>query len=113
MKFGQETDVMFDVTEAAQQKIKEFFQGSKARPIRLSLNTAGCGRSALVLGLDEATKDDEVFDVNGFQFVANKELLSEAQPVTIDFRGAVFEITSSIKMPPGGCEGCDSAGTCG
>ena len=104
---------MLEVTDAAQQKISEFFQDKKVRPIRLFLNNMGCGGPALALGLDEIVEDDEVFDVNGFQIVANKELLAEAQPVNIDFKGRGFEISSSIRPAPvGGCAGCGSSGSC-
>lgn len=54
---------------------------------------------------------DQVFDFNGFQFIANKDLLKEAQPVKVDFKGVGFQITSSLKMG-GGCGSC-STGTCG
>jgi Fe-S cluster assembly iron-binding protein IscA len=105
---------MFEVTEAAQQKITEFFEDKEVRPIRLFLNSMGCGGPSLALGLDEPTETDEVIDVNGFQFVADKDLLAEAQPVTIDFKDVGFEITSSIKLAPaaGGCSGCGTSGTC-
>jgi len=32
---------MFEVTESAQEKIKEFFQGKEVRPIRLFMNSVG------------------------------------------------------------------------
>ncbi len=54
---------------------------------------------------------DQVFDFNGFQFIANKDLLKEAQPVKPNFKGVGFQITSSLKMG-GGCGSC-STGTCG
>jgi len=103
---------MFEVTETAQQKITEFFQDKDVRPIRLFLNNMGCGGPSLALGLDDPTQEDEVFDINGFQFVANKELLAEAQPVTIDFKNVGFEITSSIQPAAGGCAGCGTSETC-
>lgn len=103
---------MFEVTETAQQKLSEFFQDKKVRPIRLYLNNMSCGGPLLALGLDEPDEDDEIFEINGFQFVANKELLAAAQPVTVDFKNVGFEITSSIKPPPSSCAGCGSSGTC-
>jgi hypothetical protein len=32
---------MFEVTESAQEKIREFFQDKEVRPIRLFMNSAG------------------------------------------------------------------------
>ena len=66
----------------------------------------------MALGLDDPTEQDEVFDVNGFQFVANKDLLSEVQPVTVDFKSVGFEITSSFQPAAGGCGGCGTSSTC-
>jgi len=65
------------------------------------------------LGLDDPTEQDEVFDINGFQFVANKELLDQTQPVTVDFKNVGFEIASSLKPMASGCGGCGSSGSCG
>ena len=103
---------MFEVTESAQEKIKEFFQDKEVRPIRLFLNSMGWGGPSLALGLDDPTEQDEVFDVNGFQFVANKELLAEAQPVTVDFKNVGFEIKSSFQPMAIGCSGCGSSSSC-
>jgi len=64
------------------------------------------------LGLDDPTEQDEVFDINGFQFIANKELIDQAQPVTVDFKNVGFEITSSIRPAAGGCGGCGTSSTC-
>ncbi len=62
------------------------------------------------LALDEPTQSDEVFDVNGFQIIASKDLMEQAQPVTIDYQGMGFQIRSNLNMggSGGGCSGCGS-----
>jgi len=56
---------------------------------------------------------DEAFEFNGFKFIANKDLLAQAQPVTVDFKGVGFQITSNLEMGGGGCTSCGTGGTCG
>jgi len=65
----------------------------------------------LALVLDEPTDMDQVFEFNGFKFIADKNLLQQAQPVKVDFKGVGFQITSNLKMEGGGCGSCGS--TCG
>ncbi|MFP4160162.1 MAG: hypothetical protein ACLFQ9_07620 [Desulfobacterales bacterium] len=57
--------------------------------------------------LDEPNESDEVFEVNGFKFIANRDFLAEASPVKIDFNGFGFSLTSSMQMD----QGCSSCGT--
>ncbi len=61
--------------------------------------------------LDEPTDTDEVFDINGFQFIANKEFLENAKPIKIDYSGLGFQISSSLEFG-NGCSSCGT-GTCG
>ncbi len=60
--------------------------------------------------LDEPNDSDEVFEINGFKFIANKDFLAEAQPIKIDFTGFGFSISSSIQLEQG-CSSC-GGGTC-
>jgi iron-sulfur cluster assembly protein len=66
----------------------------------------------LALVLDEPNDMDEVFEFNGYKFIANKDLLAQAQPVTVDFKGVGFQITSNLEMADG-CTSCGTGGTCG
>jgi iron-sulfur cluster assembly protein len=59
------------------------------------------------MALDEPRDTDNVFNVNGFQFIVEKEFYEKAKPVTVDFMGYGFRITSSINFDSGaGCGGC-------
>lgn len=60
------------------------------------------------MALDEPRDTDNVFNVNGFQFIVDKEFYEKAKPVTVDFMGYGFRITSSINFSPAGgaCGGC-------
>lgn len=58
------------------------------------------------MALDEPCDTDNVFNVNGFQFIINKELYQKAKPVTVALTGYGFRIFSSINFGSGGGCGC-------
>lgn len=62
----------------------------------------------MALVLDEPTDMDQIFEFNGFKFIADKNLLQQAQPVKVDFKGVGFQITSNLKMEGGSCGSCGS-----
>jgi Fe-S cluster assembly iron-binding protein IscA len=63
------------------------------------------------MALDEPKATDDVYDVDGFKYVVDKEFLKKATPIKVDFHEMGFSISSSIKLG-GGCSSCGS-GTCG
>lgn len=59
------------------------------------------------MALDEPRDTDNVFNVNGFQFVVDKDFYEKAKPLTVDFMGYGFRISSSINFSASeGCGGC-------
>jgi iron-sulfur cluster assembly protein len=64
------------------------------------------------MALDEPKENDNVFDVNGFQFIIEIEFCEKAQPVKIDFKGYGFKIDSSIEFGAGNsaCGSCSTSG---
>ena len=107
---------MVEVTEAASQQIAEYFKDRDVAPIRIFLNDGGWGGPSLAMALDEPKETDNVYDVNGFQFIVDKEFYEKAQPVTVDFLGYGFKISSSIEFGPANsaCGSCgSSSGGCG
>lgn len=62
------------------------------------------------MALDEPRDTDNVFTVNGFQFIIDKDFYEKAKPVTVDFMGYGFRINSNINLSPGGaCGGCQGS----
>ena len=61
-----------------------------------------------MMALDEPQSNDEVYTIDGFQYLIEKEFLEKAKPVKVDFMGMGFQITSSIELGGGGCSGCGS-----
>ena len=47
------------------------------------------------MALDEPNDFDEIFEVDGFTYLVNKQTLDEAQPITVDFKSIGFRITGN------------------
>jgi Fe-S cluster assembly iron-binding protein IscA len=65
------------------------------------------------MALDEPKNEDEVFEEKGTKFVIEKDLYSQAKPITVDFvetaRGSGFKLSSSLVPAAGGCgSSCES-----
>jgi hypothetical protein len=62
----------------------------------------------LVLALDEPKDCDDVYPINGFNFVIEKDLTQQIGNVQIDFMLYGFTITSDNGFPESGkdCSGC-------
>ena len=105
---------MVEVTEEAAKQISEYFKGKEVTPIRIFLNAGGWGGPSLAMALDEPKDSDNVFDVNGFQFIMEKEFYEKAQPVKVDFLGYGFKIDSSIEFDASNsmCGSCSTTGDC-
>jgi iron-sulfur cluster assembly accessory protein len=106
---------MFTVTEKANEMIKDFMKNrTEGLPIRVMVFEGGCSGTSLGMALDEQKQDDHVFEDNGLKFVINQDLLSEIQPVTVDFietpHGSGFKLSSNFVSAGGGCDSCSSCG---
>ena len=101
-------DCMLEVTESATQQITEQLKGKEVSAIRIFLNEGGWGGPSLALALDEPNDKDEAYDISGYKYVVDKELLEQAKPIKIDFMGMNFNITSSMVFE-GGCGSCGSS----
>ena len=104
---------MFEVTSAAHEKFAEYFKDKPpVTPIRVFLNQYGCGGPSLALALDDPQANDQVFELNGFTYLVDKDFMAEAKPIKIDFSADGFDLSSGLVLPKGG--GCGSCGgSCG
>jgi len=64
------------------------------------------------MALDEPKDSDNVYDVDGFQFIIEKDFYEKAKPVKVDFLGYGFRISSNIEFGQS-CSSCGTGGTCG
>jgi len=103
---------MLKVTKLAIDKIAEYLQDKEVKPIRIFLNSGECGGPGLAMVLDELKDTDDVFNIDGFQFVVDKEFLKEAEPITVDFAHLGFQIDCGLEFQEG-CSGCGTSTACG
>lgn len=64
------------------------------------------------MALDESKDGDEVFEIGGFSYVIEKELLAKATPVTVDFTEMGFRVDAALDLGESGCGSCSSEGSC-
>lgn len=56
------------------------------------------------MALDEPKDNDSVFDIDGFKYLVDNDLLSKAKPIKVDFLQVGFKIDSSLQF--GSSSGC-------
>jgi iron-sulfur cluster assembly accessory protein len=102
---------MFNVTEKAQEQIREYFTGKDRMPIRVFLHQGGCGGPQLAMALDEKKDTDTVFTFDGVEYLVDSKFLTDAQPIGVDYIETGFKVTSSLQLG-GGCSSCGTTGSC-
>ena len=89
---------MIEITKSATDKIAEYFIDKEVKPIRVFLHAGGCAMPSLALDVDEPQDTDDVFDIDGFQFVINRILLKDAAPIKVDYTRSGFQFDSSLEF---------------
>jgi iron-sulfur cluster assembly protein len=103
---------MITVSETAQEQVRAYFDGKEVQPVRIFLNSGGCGGPSLAMALDEISDQDAVFTHGGIDYIMERQLLEKASPVEVDYAGMGFRLDSSLELGGGGCSSCGSGG-CG
>ncbi len=110
---------MFEVSEEASEKIKQFLEGrEEAQAIRVLMTEGGWRGPYLVMALDEQKEDDEVFTDRGVAFVIEKALFERVKPIRIGYThsplGSGYTLESELmKDLKGVSVGChDICGSC-
>ena len=103
---------MLEITKSATEKIAEYLKDKEVTPIRIFLNTGGCGGPSLAMALDEVKDTDDVFDIDGFKYIVDKEFMKEAESIKVDFSGFGFQFDYAIEFQEG-CSGCGTSSACG
>ena len=63
------------------------------------------------MALDEPKSEDQIFEEKGTKFIIDKDLLSQAKPINVDFvstaNGSGFKLSSALAAEEGdGCGSC-------
>ncbi len=65
----------------------------------------------MAMALDEPKDTDQVFSIEGFTYIVDKDFMQKANPVKVDYLDYGFRLTSSIEFDSK-CGGCHSDGSC-
>lgn len=63
------------------------------------------------MALDEPKDNDEVFDIDGFQYLVSKEFLEKAKPIKVDFLVHGFKLDCGLDFSAG-CSSCGTTSSC-
>jgi Fe-S cluster assembly iron-binding protein IscA len=109
---------MFEVSEEASEKIKQFLEGREGlQTIRILMTEGGFRGPYLVMALDEQKEDDKVFTERGVTFLIEKALFDRVKPISIDYADSALgpgytlksELMKDLKGVGVGChEICES-----
>jgi iron-sulfur cluster assembly protein len=103
---------MFEVSEEASEKIKQFLEGREGvQSIRILATERGWKNPVLVMALDDQKEDDEVFTDRGVTFLIRKTLFEKAKPIRVGYTHSTLgsgytlrsELTKGMKDVSVGC----------
>lgn len=98
---------MLEVTKSATDKIAEYFKDKPLKPVRILLQGGICAMPSLALDVGEPKDKDDVFEIDGFQFVIDKILMKEAQSIMVDYSTrSGFQFASSLEFE-NACTTCE------
>jgi Fe-S cluster assembly iron-binding protein IscA len=64
------------------------------------------------MALDEPRDNDEKYEVSGFTYLVDKDLLEKAKTIKVDFAMTGFKIDCAIDFGAGSACGSCSSGSC-
>jgi hypothetical protein len=65
----------------------------------------------LALALDEPKEQDEKYEIDGYTFLVDKDLLEKAKPIKVDFLINGFKLDCGLDFgPAAGCSSCSTDG---
>ena len=103
---------MVEVTESATTQITEYFKDKDVSPIRIFLNAGGWGGPAPAMALDEPKETDNVYEIDGYTYIVDKEFLEKVKPIKVDFSVMGFKIDCGFDFGSGSeCSGCGTSET--
>jgi Fe-S cluster assembly iron-binding protein IscA len=103
------SDLPLEVTPAAIERIRLFFEGRNIKPIIIQKNDGYCMSSGLSLAVEEPEGDEVLFEIKKYKFYINPDILEAAAPIKIDFSTTGFRIHSTIDAAIE-CPGCGEVG---
>jgi iron-sulfur cluster assembly protein len=66
------------------------------------------------MALDEPKDTDDVFDIEGFQYIVDKDFMEKAKPIKVDFSEMGFKLDCAVDFgAASGCSDCGTTNNCG
>ena len=59
------------------------------------------------MALDESKESDDIYEIEGFEYIVDRDFMKQANPIKVDFKEIGFSISSSIDLGAS----CSSCGT--
>lgn len=100
---------MLTLADSAKDLMDNYFSKNEKSPMRIIL-ASSCSGERLVVTLKPSEPNDQVFEIEGYSIAVDRELLAQAQPMTIHASPTGFIIQSNLKLKAGGCGSCSSCG---
>lgn len=97
---------MIEVTQKAKRLVESYFTSKEKQPIRIFVKIGGCGIRTLGIALEQATAQDQVFSIDGFEYIVNKGLIQRIQPIIVDSDGVRFLLSANGVYSTNGCGSC-------
>ena len=63
------------------------------------------------MALDEPKDTDDVYEVDGFKYLVNKDFMERATPIKVDFAMYGFKLDCGMDFGAG-CNSCSTEGSC-
>jgi len=61
--------------------------------------------------LDESKDTDNLYTVENFQYIVNKDFMEKIKSIKVDFTPMGFKVSSGVDVGSG-CSSCSTAGSC-
>lgn len=97
---------MLHVTAAATRAMTDFFRNKAPGPVRISLQLGGCGIRFFGVAEAVAKAGDARFDIDGFTYLIDRQLLEQFGPIEVNSDGFAFRLSGGGIHPPSGCGTC-------
>ncbi len=105
---------MFTLSKPAQRELEAFFSQNERSCIRIFPGQGGCNGSKLSLALDTPDDKDYTFQLEGYDFCIEKDLLDIIKGASIDlsYTGFIVEPIEDLPQKKSSCSssGCQSCG---
>ena len=63
------------------------------------------------MALDELKDTDNLYEIDGFKYIVDKEFMEQSKPIKVDFKYFGFKLTSG-QDSGAECSSCSTTGSC-